>query len=549
MDASFSLDQNEFDDVLVAAQVGVWVKDVTTGLNSWNDALFEIFEIPKAEFKGTDACWKQRVHSEDVPLIESAERICLHSDRLLKLKYRVVTSNGNIKIVKNRVRGIANADGQIVKIIGVNIDVTEILRAQEEVALDLTERRKSEEDNVRLQQQLLRIEKLDSLGTFAGGIAHDFNNFLAAISGQIELALERKKSAEEMHGVLNKILQISHRAEDLVSRILTFSKVPQLRSDPVEIGELIRETMELLEASISSEIELRVGLADERLVFLGDRIQVQQVLMNMINNSVQALSGQPGSIHVRSYKIPANSILGFPSEVAQGGVLALEYSCLQIKDTGSGIRRENLKKIFDPMFTTKGPQEGTGLGLSVSQSIIRGHGGWITATSDGKSGSTFQIFLPIANSNATSIGPLNSPGPLQSPIGKGAKKILIVDDDPEVLGLLVEALELQREFDVVPYSDSTQALQAFRVDPACWSLVVTDLTMPGLNGVDLSRSIHALREDLPVILITGFDRSQVMKQDKLCPNTHLVLKPFRTQALRDRIVELTSPTASLQRPA
>ena len=520
---------NEIEAVL-SHEVGVWIWNIVSGDIQWSSAMHAIFEIPRDQFDGAYLTWRKRIHPDDISEVERVTQQCLQTDEFLFLHYRIVTDSGRVKVIKNRARRILDSDGNVVRMIGINVDVTDAVRAKE--------------DRLQLQQRLLQIEKLDSLGTFAGGIAHDFNNFLAAIAGHVEFAMEQGKSAVEMQSVLKRVLGITHRAQCLVSRILTFSKVPKLKAEGVYLGGLFAESFELIEASLPANIEFQLSFGGTDFGVHVDRIQLQQVIVNILNNAVQAIGDRNGHIEITAGLVKASEVSGLTSsQFSQGAIGAAEYAWLEIRDDGPGIAEENLKRIFDPMFTTKAPQQGTGLGLSVSQSIVRAHGGWISATSDGLKGAAFKVLLPF--SGETCARAILSRVESVIPLRRSASQVLLVDDDVEVLDLLTEALGARRDLTVTAFSDPLAAQAAFESNPEIWTMVVTDLTMPGVNGLDFCRSIHARRPNLQVILMTGFDRSQVMNQRHPDPRIHVLHKPFRIQALRDLIQKLMTEASEL----
>ena len=473
---------NEIESVL-SAEVGVWIWNIVSGDLQWSSAMHSIFEIPQDQFDGAYLTWRKRVHPEDIGEVERVAQQCLKTDEFLFLHYRIVTDSGRVKVIKNRARRILDSDGNVVRMIGINVDVTDAVRAKE--------------DRLQLQQRLLQVEKLDSLGTFAGGIAHDFNNFLAAIAGHVEFAMEQGKSAIEMQSVLKRVLGITHRAQSLVSRILTFSKVPKLNAEGTYLGDLFADSFEVIEASVPASIEFQLNFGGTDFGVHVDRIQLQQVLVNILSNAVQAIGDRNGHIEITTGLVKAGEIPGLPLQFSQSAIGAAEYAWLEIRDDGPGIPEENLKRIFDPMFTTKAPQQGTGLGLSVSQSIVRAHGGWISARSDGLEGAAFKVFLPF--SGETRARSMHSPAQNVIPLRKPPSHVLLVDDDVEVLGLLTEALGARRDLTVTAFSDPLAAQAAFESNPEVWTMVVTDLTMPGVNGLDFCRSIHARRPNLQAI--------------------------------------------------
>jgi PAS domain S-box-containing protein len=343
-----------------------------------------------------------------------------------------------------------------------------------------------------LQGFLEQSQRLETIGTLTSGIAHDFNNILMPVIGHAEIGLERAPGDPKLKHDLDVILASAMRARDLVRQILTFSRKGDEQPVAIEIQGLLAESLKLLRASIPTSISLEVDLDARDLSTLVDPTKLHQVILNLCTNAGHAMRGTAGhlTVRLRGGHLPATAC-AMNIQLPEG-----EYLCLEIADTGRGIAPEHLDKIFLPFFTTKSPQEGTGLGLSVTHGIVSAAGGGIQVASQPGAGTTFKVFLPIVATNRPTDGLEEE----VSPEGQG--RILLVDDDPAVLEMLQISLT-DLGFQVSAHARAETALQAFWKDPGTFQVLVTDEAMPDLSGAQLARAIWEAKPGFPVILLSG----------------------------------------------
>ncbi|MBK8003145.1 MAG: PAS domain-containing protein [Gemmatimonadetes bacterium] len=363
------------------------------------------------------------------------------------------------------------------------------VRAALLVTQDITERR-------RLELQLRQAQKMEALGTLAGGIAHDFNNILAAVIGHTELLRPLLPAGAEGQEHLRGILTAGQRARDLIQQILTFSRGREPERVPVAVAEMLAEALRLLRPSTPATVELVLPPVPADLAILADPTQVQQVLLNLCGNAAQAMPGGHGRITIAAEHVElADAAAGHP-ELPPG-----RYVRLVVADTGSGMSPEVLERIFDPFYTTKAPGAGTGLGLAVVHGIMVANGGAVMVRSTPGQGSAFHLYFPRAELPA-GARPRQS-GPTRAvPPGEG-QRILVVDDEPPLVAIACRALE-RRGWRASGHTRPADALAALRAAPGEVDLVLCDLTMPQLSGLDLAREVRALRPDLPILLMTGY---------------------------------------------
>lgn len=366
------------------------------------------------------------------------------------------------------------------------------LQLQEEMA----ERKKAEEERRQLEARLRQSQRLEAIGTLAGGIAHDFNNILSSMMGYIEVLLDNQEEESDEKLYLERVYRIGERAADLVQQILIFSRSQEQELVPTLVTPLLSETLKLLRATIPANIEFRQNIPDECRPIMADATQINQVLMNLCVNASHAIGEQVGVIEVTLEEIETGH--------TQNNALGLNagpYLKLSVKDTGCGMPAEIQEHIFDPFFTTKGPGQGTGLGLSVVHSIVKGHGGHMTFSSQPEQGTEFQIFFPIIE--GLNVQHHTSPKE-KAPRGEGS--ILIVDDESDLADLYELALN-KLGYQVTVCHDGEEALRIFTRQPDAFDLVFTDQAMPQITGEQLSRELLRLKPNLPIILATGYSEN------------------------------------------
>jgi PAS domain S-box-containing protein len=359
---------------------------------------------------------------------------------------------------------------------------------------NISERKIAEQEAKRLENALLHAQKMEAIGTLAGGIAHDFNNILAAVIGYAELALGNPGLDRETARHLEQIRQAGMRARDLVRQILTFSRRGERELKPLLVEPLVKEALRLLRSSLPSTIEIVQQFAAEPKAVLADSAQVHQIIMNLCTNAAHAMEQEGGRLTIElSYLNLTELDLKLHPELTPGS-----YLKLSVQDTGFGIHPDILAKIFEPYFTTKEKGKGTGLGLAVVHGIVRSCGGAVYAYSEPESGSTFNVYIPTIEDQVQAV---RVEGVEET---SGREHILLVDDETNLLDVGRQMLA-RRGYQVSAYSDSCEALEAFRNAPQAFDLVLTDMTMPKLTGDKLAVAILQIRPDIPIILSTGYN--------------------------------------------
>jgi len=359
------------------------------------------------------------------------------------------------------------------------------------------------------QNQLVQSQKLEALGTLAGGIAHDFNNTLAIITGNAELALQIQQDAKQ-NVQIKRILMASEKATGLVKQILDFSRKSPHELSPINLSQLVHESIVMLSSILPKNIEIKQQLTKNCPAIMGDKTQIHQLLTNLISNSQHAIGNQNGTISITLHE--------FDNHIK-----------LVIEDSGCGFSDKNQTKIFDPFYTTREVGSGTGLGLSIVHSIIDDHGGTISIDSKLNIGTTVILCFPINGEYSTEkIAD-------EVELSNCSGNILVVDDEPALLDIYRTVLE-NTGYNVTTWNDSTKALSSFKEDPSFFDCVLTDYSMPNLSGRELSEQLLEIRPNLPIIIITGQSETFGPKDAKNMGLKYLY-KPIELALLVDQVVD------------
>jgi len=365
------------------------------------------------------------------------------------------------------------------------------------------ERLDSEAKRIRLESQLRHSQKLEAIGTMAGGIAHDFNNILTGILGYSEMARHELVHLPETQRKIDKVLQAGNRAKELVQQILTFSRHTSDEKKVVDLSSIIREAMKLLRASIPTSIDFSLEI-DNHCAVKAAPGQMHQIIMNLCTNAYHAMTPEGGLLTVRLDQAVLDR-----EAAKRFGVTAGSFVRLTVSDTGHGIPPEVKERIFDPYFTTKDKGVGTGLGLALIHGIVQSHDGAISVESEVGNGATFSIWLPAVASQPIDA----SPTTIEQPLTQGTERILLADDEQLIRQFAQEILELAG-YRVTLASNGQEAWTLFQKDPTAYDLILTDMTMPKMSGMELAQHCLSLQAKVPIILCTGFN-DQITKENAL----------------------------------
>ncbi len=415
--------------------------------------------------------------------------------------------DGTLYTEEMTITPVRGADGEIAHFVAIKQDVTE--------------RR-------RLEDHLRQSQKMEAIGTLAGGIAHDFNNMLGAMFGFGYLLQQDTQDNPAAQESVEEILKAATRAKELVQQILTFSRQREHKRQIIRLDTVVKEAMKFLRASLPADITTEIKIAPDAPAVLADATQIYQVTMNLATNALHAMEDRTGKITVALDSIQPDEKL----RQAHPELQAIPYTRLTVADTGHGMDAKTLARIFEPFFTTKPAGKGTGLGLAVVHGIVKSHDGVITVESEPGQGTTFRIYFPAQNLQAA----LTDAAAEKNIHGRG-QKILLVDDEPALTASLSRLLERQN-YQVVTHNHAAEAVALFRENPAWFDLVITDLSMPGMNGLEVARQIHALRPEMPVIVMSGFASELNRENLRATGVGELLDKPVSPSALTEVLQRL-----------
>ena len=393
---------------------------------------------------------------------------------------------------------------------------------------DITDRLRSEEERRQFEKQMVQTQKMESLGVLAGGVAHDFNNLLAAIMGHSELTKRRLPNGSPAIEHLKQIEHAAERAADLAKQMLAYSGRGKFVVERIDLNSLLKEMLHMLQVSISKKVVLRLNPYPTLPALNADATQLRQIIMNLVINASEAIGERSGVISITTGCMDCDeSYLKniWLNENLTGGL----YVYLEIADTGCGMDKETLAKIFDPFFSTK--FTGRGLGMSAVMGIVRGHNGAIKVYSELGQGTTFKILLPASEKPAALFA---SETPEENWTGTG--KVLLVDDEETVRGIGVEMLK-ELGFSTITARDGKEALEIYRNTPDI-ILVILDLTMPRMDGEQCFRELKTINPQVKVVISSGYNEQEVSQKFIGKGISGFVQKPYKLAVLRGIIKKL-----------
>ncbi len=418
----------------------------------------------------------------------------------------VMFSSGSIRLTANlHIARIENPLDDLVNFICAVVDLGPLLAqvAQKEA----------------LEAQLRESQKMQAIGTLAGGIAHDFNNILGAILGNTELARQDAGAGSAAQTSLIEIEKAGRRARDLVSQILTFSRKEPPARTVIDLAQVVQETARLVRIGLPPAMDFRVEVNPAEAAVLANATQVQQVLLNLCTNAVQACGG--GGAHSGSICISLKT----DAQTAR----------IAVSDTGVGMDPATQARVFEPFFTTKPTGQGTGLGLSVVHGIMRSHEGEVSLHSAPGQGSVFTLVFPLA---VGCVVAMPSEAARLPALANGVGRHILYVDDDQALVFLVQRALARRGYTVTSFTDPRLAIQALKATPDAFDLLVTDYNMPGFSGIDLMREAKSIRADLPVALASGYVTAEIEHSALAAGAGALIRKPNGVDELADVVQRL-----------
>ena len=496
--------------ILEAIDEGYFEVDLAGNLTFLNDSLCKILGYPRHTLL--------HMNNQHYTTPETAKKMYHDFNQIYRTgqsarikDYEIIRKDGMKRIIQVYCSLMKDNQNQPIGFHGIVHDVSERLRVQEE--------------KKKLEAQIQQSQKMEAIGTLAGGIAHDFNNILSAIIGYTELAKSNLPEDSRVRSDMNKLLKAGDRAKDLVKQILTFSRNTEQEKRPVQIHPIIKEVLKLLRSTLPATIEIRQTISSTSMV-LADPTQIHQVIMNLGTNAYHAMMKKGGVLEVSLTDIEldadytARHLNTYPGP----------YLRLTVSDTGSGMEEKVINRIFEPYYTTKQKNGGTGMGLAVVHGIVKSHGGVITVYSKPGKGSTFNVFLPkFESAEGAEEAQIR-----REKIQKGKEHILFIDDEPAIVDIGKGMLE-HLGYTVQVRTSPIEALSAFRALSDKFDLIISDMTMPKMTGDELAKELMAIRPDIPIILCTGFSEHMNEEKAKAIGVRKFVMKPFIMREMAEAV--------------
>ncbi|MGB3211362.1 MAG: ABC transporter substrate-binding protein [Desulforhopalus sp.] len=382
---------------------------------------------------------------------------------------------------------------------------------------DITGLKQAAEEKEKLQAQLQQSQKMEAIGTLAGGIAHDFNNILSAMYGYTQLAQMSGGKPDKLEKSIDGICQATDRAKNLVKQILAFSRQGKQEKRPISLTQPAREVMTLVRQTVPTTIEI-IQEISSTLTILADPTQMHQLLMNLCTNAYHAMRQGGGTLQISIL----DKELKAPEVQREVTIPPGRYVTITVSDSGTGINTETMKNMFEPYFTTKDVGEGTGLGLAVVHGIVTDQQGYIFAESEPGKGTTFRVYLPASESGNGEI-----PEESTAKYGlHGNERVLFVDDEEDIRRIADKVFSIYG-YRIQVFADPKEALAHFMAAPDLFDLLITDMTMPKMTGIELIQCIHEIRPGLPVFLCTGYSELISPEEAKAQGITDFINKPLR----------------------
>ena len=515
-EAALRTSEERFKFVARAVSDVVWDWNLTANTFWWNDGFLTTFGFAAGEIKPSVESWTGRMHPGDRPrVVESLQRAINNCTVNWNAEYRLQRKDGSHAFVQDRGFILHDATGRAVRMVGGMRDLTEEKNREEEY---------------------LRAQRMEGIGTLAGGIAHDLNNVFTPILMSIEL-LQLDPGQDERR---RKILEIIHantrRGADLVRQVLTFARGLEGQRVAIRLQHLIADLEGIITETFPRSIRIVTNVPPDLWLIQGDPTQLHQVLFNLAVNARDAMP-DGGKLTFAATNVTLDAQLAGTGREAPAGPHVL----LQVSDTGLGIPPELRERIFDPFFTTKEPGKGTGIGLATVHTIVKSHGGFLNVVSEVGQGTTFKIFLPVDHA----LPPLASAHPLPAELPRGRNElVLVVDDEIAIREVTRQTLE-RYGYRVITASDGAEAVALYAGQAPSIALVITDMMMPVMEGAATIEALRRINPVLRIIAASGIDSGDNVAKATRAGATHFLSKPFTTEILLKLVREvIDQPTAS-----
>ena len=492
------------------ARLGSWELNLATQRAWWSREMHRLFHHDLAKGAPDFEGYLAMVHPEDRQKVAATHARLHHGGLPQTIEYRSHPERGPVRWFSATMEIPMPEPGRPAKVVGT--------------VLDITASREAQLEREQFDRKMQETQKLESLGVLAGGIAHDFNNLLTGVIGNASLATMELPPGSPLHPYIDDISRAAMRAADLCKQMLAYSGRGRFVVQRLDLGQLVEETAQMLQISISKKAVLRFHLEKNLPPVDADATQLRQVIMNLVINASEAIGETDGVISLSTGLARVDraylAVTLMDASLPEG-----EYVFLEVADNGSGMEPETLGKIFDPFFTTK--FTGRGLGLAAVLGIVRGHRGTLKVSSEPGRGTIFKLLFPAARGT----GETPAAAPAAPTAWRGAGTVLVADDEETMRSTLARMLP-HLGLEPVLAADGREAVEVFRADPGRFTLVLLDLTMPHLDGEQTFAELRRLRPDVRVVLMSGFDAQEAMLRFTGKGLASFLQKPFTIGELR-----------------
>ena len=491
-----------------AGGMGVWEWDLSTDTVTISESRDSNLGLPIEATHKTFNAFLTHIHPEDRSQLSRAVTEAVELKRDYELDFRAIWPDGSIHWIQGKGQAIYDEDGRPLRLIGIT--------------LDITDRKKAETERELMERRLQEARRLESIGVLAGGIAHDFNNILTSILGNASLSRAEVPPTGNLSQYLKRIEDSSLRAADLCKQMLAFAGKGRFFEQQLDLNQVILDSESMLQSQISKKAILTLHLTPNIPVISADPSQIRQVLINLVVNASEALGDQGGTITVSTACLFLRRE-SFTDYILVSSLNEGNYVVVEVSDNGCGMNPENISRIFDPFFSTK--FAGRGLGLAAVQGITRGYQGALRVQSQLGHGTTIQILLPA-------YAP--PPVPCTGPLLHGT--VLVIDDEETVLTVAASILETIG-LKTLLASSGEAGIAQFREKHREIDAILLDYTMPRMDGVRTHKELQAIRQDIPVLLMSGYNEPDAMAEFKDQNLAGFVQKPFNHEVLYQKLAD------------